>query len=74
MLSQKTIDEYRQMSVAARLRLVLDMCRDSSRFLLMGDPDHVQRKFDLIRRENDRRNENMLKAIARTRRKPDAKD
>lgn len=67
MLSQKSIARYLATPLGYKLRLVLDMCRDSSRFLIMGDPEHVARKFDLIRRENDARNENMLKAIARTR-------
>lgn len=67
MLSKQKMEKYRYMTVDDRLRLVLDMCRDSSRFLLMGDPEHVARKFALIRRENDLRNENMLRAIARTR-------
>lgn len=67
MLSQKSIARYLATSLGDKLRLVLDMCRDSSRFLLIGKPDHVARKFELIRRENDARNENMLKAIARTR-------
>lgn len=67
MLSKEKIDGYRLMSTEDRLRLVLEMCRDSSRFLLMGNPDQVDRKFRLIARENDLRNVNMLRAIARTR-------
>lgn len=67
MLSKEKIDEYRLMSTEDRLRLVFEMCRDSSRFLLMGNPDQVDRKFRLIARENDLRNVNMLRAIARTR-------
>ena len=68
MLSQHSIARYHAMPLDEKLRLVLDMCRESSRFLLMGEPDHVARKFELLRRENDARNENMLRAIARTRR------
>ena len=67
MLSQKTIARYLTMPLGDKLRLVLDMCRESSRFLLMGSSEHVARKFELIRRENDARNRNMLSAIARTR-------
>jgi hypothetical protein len=66
MLSPEKIHEYRQMSISERLRLVLDMCRDSTRFLLSGTPEQIAKKFALIRRENDLRNENMLRAIART--------
>lgn len=67
MLSQQTIRRYLQMPLGEKLRLVLDMCRESSQYLLMGDEAHVARKFELLRRENDARNENMLRAIARTR-------
>ena len=67
MLSPERIEQYRRMTMGERMRLVLDMCRDSTRFLLMGDPDQVARKFELIERENSLRNDNMLRAIARTR-------
>ena len=67
MLSPEQLEEYRRMTLGERMRLVLDMCRDSTRFLLMGTPEHIKRKFQLIERENDLRNQNMLRAIARTR-------
>ncbi len=64
MLSQEQLEAYRRMTPGERLRLTLDMCRDSTRFLLMGSPEQVERKFALLRRENDLRNENMLRALA----------
>lgn len=67
MLSKEKLKQYQDMSVSQRMRLVLDMCRRSTPFLLIGTPDHIERKFQLIKRENDLRNENMLRAIAKTR-------
>ncbi len=67
MLSERQINEYRKMALGDKLRLTLDMCRESTTYLLHGTPEQVRRKFELLRRENDLRNENMLKAIARTR-------
>jgi hypothetical protein len=66
-LSRETLDGYRRMTNAQRLALTLEMAREATPFLLMGTPDQVARRFELIRRQNDERNRNMLTAIARTR-------
>ena len=67
MLSRETLESYRRMTNAERAALTLQMCREATVFLLKGTPEQVDRKFELIRRENDERNRNMLTAIARTR-------
>jgi hypothetical protein len=67
MLSREALNAYRQMTNAERLELTLEMSRQATSFLLKGTPEQVARKFELIRRENDERNRNMLAAIARTR-------
>ena len=36
------------------------------RYLLKGTPEQVDRRFELLRRQNDERNRRMLEAIART--------
>jgi hypothetical protein len=41
--------------------------RENIPYLDSGTPEQVVRRFELIRRENDLRNENMLKAMARLR-------
>jgi hypothetical protein len=69
MLSQETLDDYRRMTPAERLLLSLQMMREAVPYLLAGPPDMVDRRFELIRRQNDERNRRMLEAIARTRRK-----
>jgi hypothetical protein len=67
MLSREALDSYRRMTNTERLKLSLELHRDSTSYLLKGTPDQVARKFELIRRQNDERNRNMLTAIARTR-------
>ncbi|MBU6172958.1 MAG: hypothetical protein KGQ60_04105 [Planctomycetes bacterium] len=66
MLSPETLESYRRMTPGERLRLTIRLMQGLDKALLMGTPEHVNRKFDLLRRENDHRNENMLTAIART--------
>lgn len=67
MLSSESLAAYRRMSPGQRLELTLTMMRENTPFLLRGSPEVVARRFELIRRENDARNRNMLTAIARTR-------
>ncbi len=70
MLSQKTLESYRRMTPSERLRLTLEMIRENTPYLLQGTPEEVDRRFELLRRQNDERNLRMLTAIARTRERP----
>ncbi len=67
MLSEETLEEYRSMTNTERLKLTLQMIRDATPFLLQGTPEQVDRRFELLRRQNDERNRRMLTGIARTR-------
>jgi hypothetical protein len=67
MLSPETINEYRRMTPGERLAITLRMIEESTPFLFKGPLEVVARRFELIRRENELRNKNMLTAIARTR-------
>jgi hypothetical protein len=42
------------------------MIRDNTPYLLQGPPDVVERRFELLRRQNDDRNRRMLEVIARS--------
>lgn len=66
MLSRESLEEYRRMTVAERSRIVMEMIRDGQKALLTGPPEIVDRRFELLRRQNDERNRRMLEAIART--------
>ncbi len=68
MLSPESLEQYRRMSPSERLRLTLQMIDEAIPYLFRGTPEEVDRRFELLRRENDERNRRMLAAIARTRR------
>ena len=67
MLSEETLQRYRRMTVGERLALTLQMMRHDWPYLLAGPEDVVQRKFDLINRENDARNQNIVEALVKMR-------
>ncbi|XZE18414.1 hypothetical protein SH449x_003706 [Pirellulaceae bacterium SH449] len=67
MLSPETLETYRQMTPGERLRITFQLMQGCDQALLSGSAEQVFRKFELLHRENDLRNENMLQAIARTR-------
>lgn len=68
MLSPESIDRYRKMPLADKIRLVMRMIEEQTPALFEGPSEVVRRAFELLRRENDARNRNMLECIARTRR------
>jgi hypothetical protein len=67
MLSDETLQQYREMTNGERLKLALQMTDDSLPYLLAGPPDVVDRRFELLNKQNDERNQRILEAIARTR-------
>ncbi len=70
MLSQETLDAYRRMTPGERLAIALQMTQANLPALLEGTPSVVARRFELLRRENDLRNEAIRRAISRTRSRP----
>lgn len=66
MLSKETLEGYRRMTPSQRLALTLRMIEENEPYLYMGTPEVVARRFELLRRENDARNRNMLEGIARS--------
>jgi hypothetical protein len=70
MLSKESLECYRRMTMDQRWQLVKEMIRAETPYLLRGTPEQVDRRFELIRRQNDERNFLMLSAIARTREQP----
>ena len=67
MLSKETLERYRKMSISERLELTMQMMRRDWPYLLAGPEEVVRRKFELLNRENDARNRNILETLARTR-------
>ena len=60
MLSPETLAEYRRMTPGQRLEFTFAMIRENTPYLLRGRPDVVRRRFELLQRENDLRNEGIL--------------
>jgi hypothetical protein len=67
MLSRETLEGYRRMTPGQRLSMTLRMIEENTPYLGQGTPEVVARRFKLIQRENDLRNGNILRALARLR-------
>ena len=67
MLSQETLDQNRRLTVGERLDLTFEMMRDNTPYLLQGSEEIAARRFELIKRENDLRNERILATLSRLR-------
>jgi hypothetical protein len=65
-MSREAAEANRRLTPSERLRITLQMIEEAIPFLLQGTPEEVDRRFELLRREDDIRNHNMLTAIART--------
>jgi hypothetical protein len=72
MLSQEQLEHYRRMTPGERISLSLRMTEEQWPQLMSGPPELVDRRFELLNRENDARNRNMLAAFARMRIKDDS--
>jgi len=64
-LSQETLEEYRRMTPGQRLELTFELIRENTPYLLMGDPELVRRRFELLETENNLRDENIIAALAK---------
>lgn len=64
MLSQQQLDAYRKMTPGQRLALSLRMLEEQWPSLMNGAKEHVDRKFELLNRQNDDRNAALLAGMA----------
>jgi len=64
MLGQETREDYRRMLPSERLSLALRAAREALPYLLHGPAEIIDRKFELIRRENESRNRIMRERLA----------
>jgi hypothetical protein len=69
MLSRETLEMYRRMTTAERLKLALEMSDAALPYFFKGTPEQVDRRFELLNRQHDERNRRILEAIARTMKK-----
>lgn len=68
MLSREQLEAYRRMTPGERISLSLKMTAEQWPAMLSGTPEEVDRRFELLNRENDLRNEAVLKALAKHKR------
>ncbi len=66
MLSKKQLEAYRCMTPGERMALSLKMTTEQWPTMMSGTPEQVDRRFELLNRENDLRNRNILKKLARS--------
>lgn len=67
MLHPETLEAYRRMTPSQRLQMALEMVRENAHRMFAGSPAMVDRRFEILRRQNDDRNQRMREAIGRTR-------
>ena len=65
MLSQETLAAYRRMTPGQRLELTFELIRENTPYLLVGEPELVRRRFELLERENTLRDERIVAALAK---------
>lgn len=66
MFSAEALEAYRRMTPGRRLEIALEMMRPNMERMFAGTPEMVDRRFELLRNQNDDRNRRMLSAFART--------
>ncbi len=64
MLSRETLERYRRMTNAERMKLTIQMIEENTPYLLKGPPEVVARRFELLRRQNDERTQRMVEGMA----------
>ena len=74
MLSPETLDRYRRMTSGERLALAFRLTDEATPYLFAGTPEQVKRRFELLRRQNNERNQRILAGIARTRRRDEERN
>lgn len=70
MLSRETLEMYRRMTNSERMKLTMQMIEENTPFLFKGPADVVERRFELLRRQNDDRTQRMVEGMAHLRKLP----
>ncbi len=66
MLSKQQLEAYRNMAPGERMALSLKMTAEQWPAMTSGTPEQIDRRFSLLNRENDLRNQNVLEKLARS--------
>jgi hypothetical protein len=63
MMSHEQSELYRRMTTSERLALTLKMIAENEPALLVGPPEVVRRRFELLERQNNERNQRILETL-----------
>ena len=64
MLSRETLEQYRRMTPGERLALTFRLTDEATPYLFAGPADQVKKRFELLRRQNNERNQRMLAGLS----------
>lgn len=67
MLHPETLEAYRRMTPSEKMAITMQMMRENARRFLAVPSNLIERRLEILRKQNDDRNQRMLEAIARTR-------
>ena len=67
MLHPETLAAYRRMTPSEKMSVALQMMRENAQRFFSAPSDVVEKRLEILRKQNDDRNQRMLTAIARTR-------
>ena len=67
MLHPETLAAYRAMTPSEKMAITMQMMRENAVRFFSAPPELIDRRLDILRKQNDDRNQRMLEAIARTR-------
>ena len=67
MLHPETLEAYRRMTPSEKMAITMQMMRENAQRFVAAPPDVIEKRLEILRKQNDDRNQRMLEAIARTR-------
>lgn len=67
MLHPETLEQYRRMTLAEKFALTLEMIRENTPRMFRGTPEQIDRRFEILRKQNDERSRRILEVISRSR-------
>ncbi len=67
MLHPETLAAYRRMTPSEKMSVTMQMMRENAQRFFSAPSDVIEKRLEILRKQNDDRNQRMLEAIARTR-------
>lgn len=67
MLHPETLQAYRRMTPSEKMAVTVRMMQENAQRFFSAPDDLIQRRLEILRKQNDDRNQRLLVAFARTR-------